>query len=302
MALEPDHLISFARVAQQGSVSRAAATLHRSQPAVSLQLRHLNEAVGEPLYQRHRYGVTLTPAGEALLPYAQALERALAGARRVASEIRGLERGTLGVSASMTVAVYLLPRLLALFQRHHPQLELRLLTRNSDEVLDLLARGDIEVAFVETPVTDVPAGMEQRIFFKDEVVLAARPDHPLAARGRLRPAELQGLPVVTRESGSGTRRVVELALAASGVELATVLEATGIEATKEAILQGLGPGFISRLAVQRETAAGLLVELPIRGLNLKRPMTLLHPAPELCSGATRAFLAFLQAHEDAWQT
>lgn len=302
MALDPEHLISFARVAQQGSVSRAAGTLHRSQPAISLQLRHLTEAVGEPLYQRHRHGVTLTAAGEALLPYAQALERALAGAARVAEEIRGLERGNLGVSASMTVAVYLLPRLLARFQKLHPQLELRLLTRNSDEVLGLLGQGDIEVAFVETPVTDAPASMMQRIFFKDEVVLAARPDHALALRQEVQPADLQGLPVVTRESGSGTRRVAELALSARNVRLATALEASGIEAAKEAILQGLGPGFISRLAIQRETAAGLLVEVPVHGLDLKRPMTLLHPPLELCSRATRAFLEFLQEHEDAWVT
>jgi DNA-binding transcriptional LysR family regulator len=228
MALDPDHLLSFARVALTGSVSSAARTLHRSQPAISLQLRHLTEAVGEPLYQRHRHGVTLTAAGEALLPYAQALERALAGATRMAGEIRGLERGSLGVSASMTVAVYLLPRLLVRFQQSHPQLELRLLTRNSDEVLALLNRGDIEVAFVETPVTDVPAGMMQRIFFKDEVVLAVRPDHALALRAGVQPAELQGLPVVTREPGSGTRRVAELALAANNVKLATALEASGI--------------------------------------------------------------------------
>ncbi len=294
MRLNPDHLIAFARVARHGSVSAAAQSLHRSQPAVSLQLRQLTEAVGEPLYTRHRHGVSLTPTGEALLLHAQAAERAISGAKGVISEIRGTERGQLTVSASMTIAVYLLPRLFAGFRQEHPLLDLRTLTRNSTDVLELLRQGEIEVAMVETPVPADMPGVEQHRFFTDEVVLAAPADHPLRGTREVTPADLQGLHVVTREPGSGTRRVSELALDQHGVKLHASVEADEIEATKEAILQGLGPGFISRLAILRELESGSLTIIKIAGIEINRPMTLLHPPEELCSWASRAFLQFLR--------
>lgn len=293
MPLRPDHLITFATVAREGSVSRAAAALHRSQPAVSLQMRQLAEALGEPLYRRHRYGVTLTTAGTALLPHAQAMARALAGARRAAAETRGLERGELWLTASMTVAVYLLPELLARFRERKEGLELHLLTRNSQEALQLLSVGEAEMAFVEGPPVGPLTGFVQEEFYQDEVVLAVRPDHPLARHGVLVPQHLANLQVVTREPGSGTREVVESALAALGIELNVAIEATGIEAVKEAVLQGLGPGFISRLALRREVGAGLLVALPVSGVSLRRPMTLIHPPESRCSAAARAFLSYL---------
>lgn len=299
MPLRPDHLITFATVAREGSVSRAATALHRSQPAVSLQMRQLAEALGEPLYRRHRYGVTLTTAGAALLPHAEAMAQALAGARRAAAESRGLERGELWLTASMTVAVYLLPELLARFRERREGLELHLLTRNSHEALQLLSMGEAEVAFVEGPPVGPMTGFVQQEFYQDEVVLAVRPDHPLAQQGALRPEHLANLQVVTRELGSGTREVVEAALAALGIELNMAIEATGIEAVKEAVLQGLGPGFISRLALRREVGAGLLVALPVAGLDLRRPMTLLHPPFARCSSAARAFLAYLESNRPA---
>src|SRR5690625_373154 len=125
MDVNPEHLLSFARVAETGSVSTAAETLFRSQPAISQHLRQLTEAMGEPLYRRHSGGVTLTDTGLALLPHAQALERALAGAQRLAREVQGLERGVLAIGASMTIAVYLLPRLLSRFHRQQRSEERR---------------------------------------------------------------------------------------------------------------------------------------------------------------------------------
>ena len=293
MALDPIQLLSFAAVARHGSVSLAARELGRSQPAVSLQLKNLTAAVGEPLYRRHRQGVTLTAAGEALLPHARALEHSLTGAARAVSELHGLERGQLSISASMTVAVYLLPAVLARFRTANPGVDLRLLTRNSEEVLDLLARGETEVGFVETELAETPPGLESHVYYRDEVVLAVKADHPLAGSGELPASRLEGMKVVTRESGSGTRHTAEQALQALGVTLGTALEASGIEAEKEAIVQGIGPGFISALAIRRELRAGLLQTVRIRDLHLSRKMVLLHPGRERCSAAVRAFLDFL---------
>lgn len=301
MAIEAEHLVSFAAVAKHGSISAAAHERHRSQPALSAQLKRLGEAVGEPLYRRSRYGVELTEAGERLLPYAQALVRALEGAR---SWNRGLRSGSLGslrVAASMTAAVYLLPRVLSQFHRLHPRLELQLLTRNSLDTLALLERAQADLAVVEGPVPKTSADLETRTLFHDEIVLAVRRDHRLAGKGTIKAEDLPGLAIVQREAGSGTREVVELALAELNLSppVRVALEATGIEAVKEAVMQGFGAGFISRLAVKREVEAGTLVALPVAAPGFRRSMTLLHPGFELCSQATRRLLEFLDLNSPA---
>src|SRR5690625_7520783 len=109
MALNPEHLLSFARVAETGSVSTAAETLFRSQPAISQHLRQLTEAMGEPLYRRHSGGVTLTDTGLALLPHAQALESALAGALRLARDVQGIARGNQALDAHLRIVVHRYP-------------------------------------------------------------------------------------------------------------------------------------------------------------------------------------------------
>jgi DNA-binding transcriptional LysR family regulator len=302
MAIDPEQLITFALVAKHGSLSTAARERHRSQPAVSAQMKRLTEAVGEPLYRRNRHGVELSEAGAALLPYAQALVRALEGAREWRRGMRAGQRGIVRVAASMTAAVYLMPKVLAEFHQLNPGLELRLLTRNSLDALALLHRAEADMALVEGPVGAAPADLEARTLFHDEIVLAVGPDHHLADRESIAAADLAGLAIVQREAGSGTREVVELALGemnlvAPGVRVA--LEATGIEAVKEAVLQGFGAGFISRLAVQREVEAGALVALPIAAPGFRRSMTLLHLKRDLCSQATRRLLTFLDGLSSA---
>ena len=297
MGIQPKHLITFAIVAKHGSMSGAAAELHRSQPAISTQLKQLNTALGEPVYRRGRRGVDLTRTGLDLLPFAQAMQRAQEGATKLRDDLRAGERGVVNVAASMTAAVYVLPAVLAEFHRQHPQLHLRLLTRNSEDALRLLKSAQADVAMVEGKVPTVPDDLMSRALFHDEIVLALRPDHRLAGRTRVRATDLVGLEIVQREVGSGTREVVEAALAAMelpapGVTVA--LEATGIEAVKEAVIRGFGAGFISRLAINREVAQGELVALSVAAQGFWREMTLLHPVEALQSHAIRSFLALLE--------
>ena len=190
----------------------------------------------------------------------------------------------------MTNAVYLLPRVLAQFRQCHPELEL--LTRNTREAIGLLRSGTVEVALVEGPFAALPGEIRQRTVVEDELVLIVPPKHGLAAQPQVSTADLQGLELVQHEVGSGTRETVEQVLADEGVSPRVVLEATGIEAVKEAVLGGLGAGFISKLAVRREVEMGLLVAFSL-GKAFLRPLTLLYPPLELCSQATRAFLALL---------
>lgn len=291
MRLEADQLITFATVARAGSLSKAADLLFKSQPAVSAQLKKLQEAVGEPLYKRHRYGVRLTATGEALLPFAQTLLRSLEGARQYAADLKGAQQGHLRVAASTTVAMYYLPAKLKTFADAHPNVDLRLLTCNTQEAVALLRDGSADLALTEGP--DEAEGLEHAVVAKDEIVLAVPPNHPLARRERVGADDLAGLKLVRREHGSGTRAVVDAALASQGVRAKTVLEAKGVDAIKESVLQGFGAGFISHLAVRREVEMGLLVALPIGLSGLQRSLNLVYPPPHLCSHNARRFIAFL---------
>src|SRR5690606_14627160 len=218
------------------------------------------------------------------------------GARDWRRDLEAAASGTVRIAASMTVAVYVLPAVLAAFHRTNPQIELQLLTRNSVGALALLERAEASVCLVEGQVPPVPDDLHTDTLFHDEIVLAVQPQHPLAGRASLSALDLVGLEIVQREPGSGTREVVELALAAlalPGPGVRVALEATGIEAVKEAVIQGFGAGFISRLAVGREVAHGALVALPLEPPGFTRTITLISPAPEVQSRATRRVIEAL---------
>lgn len=295
MVLNPNQLLTFACVAKEGSLSRAAACLHLTQPAVSNQMGRLSRTVGEPLFTRHRHGVVLTSAGLELLPHAHAVARALEGAEELVLRLRGLEVGSVRVAASTTIASYLLPAALARYRRSRPGLEARLFVGNTREVIAHLERGAAEVALIEGPLDRVPPSVEQELVRLDEIALITLPNHPLAGRER-EPHELNGLEVVWREEGSGTREVAKRALA--NIRLATVLELVGSEAVKEAVAEGLGTAFLSRLVVDREVRAGFLAATKINAPGLTRSLTLLRPPRDLVSRAAWAFLEALDAVVD----
>lgn len=296
MIVEPDHLVAFARIAAAGSVTQAASEMHRSQPALSQQMARLRDAVGDPLYRRTRHGVSLTPAGEALLPHAEALLRALQGARALADSWRTLRSGRLALAVSTTVAHWWLPEPLTGFAAKHPNLELSVLTRNSHDAITLLARGEAELAVVEGPLDEepVPDGMITTVLATDLIVLASHPNDPLVSQAPVAPTARKGLGLVRREPGSGTRESVDRALSPLGIEPATRLEVTGVAAVVAAIRAGLAPGFVSRLAIAEDVAAGRIVEVPVRDLHLTRQFTCVSAPPELCSPAARALLEALR--------
>ena len=208
----PHHLIALATVGATGSLTAASAALGKTQPAVSAHLRQLSEAVGAPLLVRHRYGVRLAPAAEALLPYAQACARALEGAQRAAERLRGLEAGRLCVLASTSVAVYVLPPVLEAFHARYPGIELGVARHNAKDAMEGLEHGMGEVALVRGPVAVTPAlalNFVVRTLVQDRTVLVVRRDHRLARRRRLHPRQIDGIEIVRRESGSATGALVE---------------------------------------------------------------------------------------------
>lgn len=248
--LDPQLLSTWAVVARIGSINAAADTLNLTQPAVSNQLRRLQEWLGEPIYRRHGRGITPTPLGKQLLRLASQLDAVLLDVEALRSDIGGLMRGSLMLAASQTNAEFLLLRAIALFQKRHPAITVRLQSGNSEEARRRVDMADL--VFVEDallPTRD--AGLIVESLVQTDIRLLLSADHPLNQRPEHEPvqlAELAAVPVVWREPGSGTRERVEAAFRDVGIEPEVRYEFSGSTAVREAVRCGLGVGFVSALA------------------------------------------------------
>ena len=296
-----NHLALFRAVADAGGFSRAAAVVHVSQPAISMQMAELGESLGAVLFDRLPRGVRLTHAGETLLDYARRIAALEHEAERAMRELRGLQRGRLALGASATIGSYLLPAVLGEFKRRHPAVELALTIDNTERIKQRLLDRTLDLGFTEGTLPE-DAELQARVFRQDELVVVAAPDHPLAARPpasrKPRAVTVERMcaqPMILREPGSGTRAVFDQAVArcgGSGVrDVVLVLDST--EAIKRGVAAGLGLAVVSRLCVGPELAAGQLVEITVRGLDLRRPLYEIVPRGRQPSASVRAFTTLL---------
>ncbi|VVE10827.1 LysR family transcriptional regulator [Pandoraea eparura] len=297
--MTPDQLLTFATVAELGNISHAAQALHLSQPAVSGQLRLLQESFGEPLYRRDGRGIRLTAVGEQVAVYANKLRQDYRQAIALRDDLRGMETGALRIGASTTPASYLLPYAIAEFHQRYPEVALHIVDGNTSEIVAQLDR--LDVAFIEGAV---PPGLSREIAVRpwrnDEVVAIARADHPLAQPPH--GASLQAIaeyPLILREPGSGVRALVARAFSVAGLSPRVALELAGVESIKEAVRAGMGVGFVSAMSMRHEDAALASVRIdPPHGL--KRLLTALVPHADALSRPTERFLAqcFASAADD----
>jgi len=252
--MTPEQLLTFAYVADAGNISRAGEMLHLSQPAVSGQLRALQDWFGEPLYRRRGHGVVLTSAGERLAEQARQLRQAYGQARAVRDDWRNVASGTLRLGASTTPASYLLPALVAEFRQRYPAVTLHLSDGNTAQIVQRLPL--LDMAFIEGEVpAGLPADTEAHAWRHDEVVAVVRADHPLGQGSTATLVQLASYSLVMREPGSGVRRLVEQAFAQSGLAPEVALELAGVEGVKQAVRAGLGVGFVSAMSMRHEDGA-----------------------------------------------
>ncbi|VXC05574.1 Transcriptional regulator, LysR family [Burkholderia sp. 8Y] len=291
--MTPDQLITFATVAEHGNISRAAIALHLSQPAVSGQLRLLNDEFGEPLYQRDGRGIRLTPAGEAVLDYARRLRETFQQAHALRDAMRGLESGTLRIGASTTPASYLLPYLIAAFKKRHPEVAVTTIDGNTAEIVAAL--GSLDVAIIEGPAgLELPPAAGVTPWLDDEIVAILPASHPLAdGRDTATLDAIGAHPLVLRERGSGVRQIVERAFAEREVGMRVALEIAGVEGVKEAVRAGMGIGFVSAMSIRHED--GALRRLHIAPEPLMRRFSILVPH---AAAPSRAAARFLELCED----
>jgi DNA-binding transcriptional LysR family regulator len=287
------HLLTFRTVVDRGSFSQAAEELEISQPAVSFQIRSLEKSLGERLLDRSGRRVTVTEAGDILYRYAR---RMLGLEAELLREMEGLGTrvaGRLTLGSSTGPGEVLLPRLLASFRRTHPDVVVSLVVQDTQTVCDRVLDGELELGVVgaERP----HRGLVFERFMRDDLVAIVPPGHPLAGRERVRLEDLRGEPFLMQQQGSGVRAVLEEALRARGMrlrDLDVVMELGLQQSVKAAVLDGLGITVISRLAVEREVAAGDLVAVEIEGDDLARDFHVVRHAGRTPSRVSTAFLEF----------
>lgn len=272
-----------------GSISGAARALGVSQPTASAGLRRLERRLGLDLLRRTTRGAQLTETGRVTAAWAREVVEASDRFEESVAVVGAAPQGRLRVAASLTVAEYLAPRWLATLANAPgaPGPAVELLVRNSREVMDLVLADAADLGFVESAT--VRRGLRSRTVAPDELVVVVAPGHRWARRRSVDVADLLAGGLVVRETGSGTREILEQALAAAGVQLPADLPALGSTAAlKTAVQHGGAVAVLSALTVADEIARGTLVRVPVAGLDLTRRLRLVwKDGPGLSSVAGR---------------
>lgn len=274
-------------VARCGSFSRASTELHLTQPAVSMQIKQLEAALGLPLFEHIGKEVRLTEAGRETLRSGQAVARELANLEQTLADLQGLKGGTLTVSAASTASVFA-ARLMALFRALHPDVQLSLNVVNRETLLQHLSENTVDLALMGTP----PEGLHlvAQPFMDNPLVVIAATNHPLAGVSDIPLTRLLEEPMVGREQGSGTRSALENFFAEHGLPFKAAMEMNKNEAIKQAVEAGLGLGVVSLHTVQAELASGQLCVLDVKGFPLKRQWYLVQREGKRLSPAAQAFV------------
>lgn len=283
-------LVAFNTVARLGSVSRAATELNLTQPAVSIQLGLLEDSAGAPLLERNGRGIRLTAAGEVMATYAARILELWREAGDEMAAQRGEFSGTLRVGA-VTTAEYLLPPLLVSFARLHPEVTVKLRVGNRDQIVQMLAGQEIDLAIMGRPPAELRTSSVA--FAKHPMAFIAAPAHPLMSGTGLALADLGAANLLVRERGSGTRTTLERLYKEAGVPLRIGSELSSNEAIKQMCVAGFGAAFLSLHTCRLEIEAGLLALLPLPGNPLERDWYAMHLASRRLPQVASSFKQFL---------
>lgn len=293
------HLRIFEAVARCGSISRAAVELHLTQPAVSMQMKQLEEQLGLPLLEQLGKRMFLTEAGDALRGHARDIAARMVDLSSAMDEFRGLQRGVLRL-AVVSTANYFLPRLIADFNRRHPGVRVSLQVANREFVLSALADNSTDLAITGRPPDSLDVVAQH--FMDNPLVVIAAPDHPLAALPSVPLQRMVEETLVVREPGSGTRGAIERHFLAQGVSYRAGCEFGTNEALKQAVRAGLGLGVVSAQTIELELQTRCLVVLPVEGFPIVRQWYVVHRTHKRLSAAAQTFREMLLRLDPQAQT
>lgn len=285
----------FHAVAKHLSFTRAADALFMTQPAVTFQIKQLEEQYSTRLFERRHGGISLTPAGELVLGYAEKILGLSDEMETRLLEMTGEMRGPLLVGASTTIAEFMLPRILGEFNALYPQVRARLVVANSESIESRVAEHTLDVGLIEAPAK--LAGLACQICCDDELQVICAPDYPLATCASVTPSGLADYEYISREPGSGTREVTDAYFRAHRVpveNLKVQMELGSPEALKGVVATGLGFAIVSLAVVAKEIRLGALAAIPLNP-PLKRSLYLVHPQDRFRSRLAATFIDFAKS-------
>jgi DNA-binding transcriptional LysR family regulator len=280
----------FESVADELSFTRASEKLHLSQPAVSIQVKQLEEGVGLPLFEHVGKRISLTEAGWIIYRCSQTIRSVLEDAGEQIDELVGIQRGKLEITVA-TTASYFASRILAGFAHRFPQIAISLDVTNREGLLQQLELNQCDLVIMGEP----PKGkrLNSMPIMENPLVIIAAPTHPLAGRQGIPVKELGKQAFVFREPGSGTRAAITRFFEEKGVSIQVTMEMTSNEAIKQTVQAGLGLGIVSRHTVELELETGSLVELDVRHFPLKRYWYLVRRSDKQLSPVAQRFASYV---------
>lgn len=278
-------------VADHGSLAAGARAVGMAQPNASRSIVRLERHLKLSLLQRSTAGSTLTPAGLLVVEWSRALLFAARDLSDGAAALAADGSGAMTVAASQTVAEHLLPRWLSELRWTHPDVRVTVRVHNTHDVLDDVLHGRCAVGFIEGPGT--PSAVHSLVVARDELVLVVSPAHQWAGRSEPMDAtELRETALVTREPGSGTRVALDTAL---GAPIQSALELASNAAVRVSVMAGTAPAVLSRLAVADALSVGTLCEVPLTGLDLRRPLHAVWTGPRRLAGPGAELVSIARA-------
>jgi DNA-binding transcriptional LysR family regulator len=285
----------FESVARHLNYTRAAEELFLTQPAVSMQLKQLEENLGVALFEQLGKRIHLTEAGREVLGYARAVTQQLDELEGVLNHIKGLSGGKLRISVA-TTANYFIPTLLGTFSRRYPEVTISLDVTNRETLLQQLSENTVDLVIMGQPPAELDA--EADAFMENPLVIVAPPDHPLVREKKIPLVRLQEETFLVREPGSGTRIAMERFFAERGMRLKTGMEVGSNEAIKQSVQAGLGLGLLSRATIEQELTLKRLVVLDVADFPIMRHWYLVHRRGKRLSTVAEAFRQFMlkEAH------
>jgi len=287
----------FHTVAKLLSFTKAAEALHMTQPAVTFQVRQLEEYFNTRLFDRTHNKVNLTPAGERVAEFAERIFDLYSEMENSVRDLTGEISGALTIGASTTIAEYMLPALLGEFKNRYPDINLRLKVSNSEGIVSMVEHNVIDLGVVESQVSNKNLIVE--VCHDDQLVVVAAPDHELVKRGaKVKAAEIVKYPFVSREEGSGTREVIMQYLIDKNVnpgEMNFCLELGSPEAIKGAVEAGMGITIISRSIIDKELKLNTLCELQLDP-PLSRPFSFVRQRQKFRVTVMEELLEFAQSY------
>jgi DNA-binding transcriptional LysR family regulator len=280
----------FLSAAKHLSFSSAAEELHITGSAVSLQIKEMEGEIGISLFNRENKKIALTSAGEHFLTYANRMVVTLNDAKVAMDNLRGTQMGTLKIGLVSTTR-YFLPALLVEFKKDYPNVEIKVIVKNRQELIELLCDGSIDIAIMGKPPKSINAMADP--FANHPHGFIASPKHRLAGQANLTAEVLNELDVICREEGSGTRYIMEKYIAEQRLSLKMSMEMSGNETIKQAVIADLGVSFVSLHTVGNEIVNKQMVLLDIEHTPVMRTWHIVIPNNHEATPATQAFRQFI---------